>query len=175
MWHMKKGDEADLLLNVGTYQPISVAIDASKESFQLYSSGVYIERDCSNTGQSDHAVLVVGYGFEDGGSAVCCGAGTICCPGGNFGCDVGYVCTNTQCVSPSTGASVLFSSPRSPRVSSVPTKSQVQGLRGSGPGLRMHVCTVHVQIPACPVRTDTSCQIRMRVCACWHQVSGCAG
>ena len=50
---------------VATQGPISVAIDASHPSFQLYTSGVYYEPQCSSI-NSDHAVLVVGYGTEDG-------------------------------------------------------------------------------------------------------------
>jgi cathepsin L len=49
-------------LHVG---PISVAIDASHNSYQLYHSGVYYEPLCSSS-SLDHAVLVVGYGTQDG-------------------------------------------------------------------------------------------------------------
>ncbi|XP_054713140.1 procathepsin L-like [Uloborus diversus] len=59
------GDEEALKKAVATVGPVSVAIDASHDSFQTYLNGVYDEPECS-TSELDHGVLVVGYGTEDG-------------------------------------------------------------------------------------------------------------
>nr|CDJ26735.1 cathepsin L-like cysteine peptidase 6 protein [Tityus serrulatus] len=59
------GDEDALKQAVATVGPVSVAIDASNFSFQLYDGGIYDEPYCSSS-LLDHGVLAIGYGTEDG-------------------------------------------------------------------------------------------------------------
>ena len=57
---VKQGDE-DALKSAVEKGPVSVAIEADKSVFQLYSGGVFTSAEQCGT-QLDHGVLVVGYG-----------------------------------------------------------------------------------------------------------------
>jgi len=61
---VESGDEDALMKAVATVGPVSVGIDASHFSFQLYQWGVYSEPDCDPE-NLDHGVLVVGYGTDE--------------------------------------------------------------------------------------------------------------
>lgn len=64
MTMIKKGSEAHLQIAVATVGPVSVGIDASKESFHHYKDGVYDDPECSYP--PTHAVVIVGYGEKHG-------------------------------------------------------------------------------------------------------------
>lgn len=56
-------NKEDLLLQAVATQPVSVGLCGSERTFQLYSEGIFAG-PCSTS--LDHAVLIVGYGSENG-------------------------------------------------------------------------------------------------------------
>ncbi|GAB6027064.1 hypothetical protein CHUAL_013791 [Chamberlinius hualienensis] len=56
--------DESVLQNAVDISAVSASIDASQESFQLYSSGLYDEPLCSST-ELNHAILIVGYGTNE--------------------------------------------------------------------------------------------------------------
>lgn len=63
--NITSGSEQDLTAAIATVGPISVCIDASSDAFQFYSSGVYVDGECSSD-QLDHCVTAVGYSTDNG-------------------------------------------------------------------------------------------------------------
>ncbi|XP_018560793.1 cathepsin L1-like [Anoplophora glabripennis] len=63
-----QGDEKGLEIAVATLGPVTAAIDASRDTLQFYSDGVYYDPECgSKPEEMNHAVLIVGYGVEPNG------------------------------------------------------------------------------------------------------------
>lgn len=56
-------NDEDALLAALRRGPVSVAIEADKQAFQLYKEGVLDNSACGNN--LDHGVLLVGFGYED--------------------------------------------------------------------------------------------------------------
>lgn len=63
---IETGNETKLMEAIAAVGPVSVAIDASHESFQFYSHGVYDELECDPE-ELDHGVLAVGFGTTSAG------------------------------------------------------------------------------------------------------------
>lgn len=63
--YITRGDE-DKMVSAVLKCPLVVYVDASHTSFQLYDSGVYEDRQCSN--QLDHALMLIGYGVDSSGT-----------------------------------------------------------------------------------------------------------
>lgn len=63
-----RGGEQGLMEALVTKGPMPVAVDAGHESFRFYKSGIYNNTACTTKPVTDldHAVLVSGYGEEDG-------------------------------------------------------------------------------------------------------------
>lgn len=61
---LPSGSENALENAVGTVGPVAVTIDASRESFQFYTSGVYDDSRCGEKGELNHAIAIVGYGLS---------------------------------------------------------------------------------------------------------------
>jgi len=59
-----KNKEDDIKRTLATIGPVSASIDAGHRSLQLYTGGIYEEPQC--TENLSHAVLIVGYGSENG-------------------------------------------------------------------------------------------------------------
>ena len=60
---IKQGSESDLAEKCQNYGPVSIGLDASQVSFQLYNGGIYNEKKCSSV-FLDHGVGLVGYGID---------------------------------------------------------------------------------------------------------------
>lgn len=66
-WYkVRAGNEGDLKYAIGCIGPFAVAVDV-EDSFRHYRGGIFDNRGCSSDiGKLNHAVLVVGYGNDNG-------------------------------------------------------------------------------------------------------------
>ena len=65
-FNVTEGDEDSIMEIVATKGPVSIAFQVVND-FRLYHSGVYSSSQCRNGSQDvNHAVLIVGYGTEQG-------------------------------------------------------------------------------------------------------------
>jgi C1A family cysteine protease len=55
-------NQEKMLMRAVQHQPVSVAIQANKRSFQMYQRGIYSDPDCGF--ELDHGVLLIGYGYD---------------------------------------------------------------------------------------------------------------
>ncbi|KAG9509124.1 Counting factor associated protein D, partial [Fragariocoptes setiger] len=66
-YNVTSNDVAELKHALLKYGPVTVAIDASPQSFTFYSHGIFYEPSCKNTPDGlDHQVLLVGFGVLNG-------------------------------------------------------------------------------------------------------------
>ncbi|XP_031747045.1 uncharacterized protein LOC100124852 [Xenopus tropicalis] len=63
-YRIPSGNGNALMKGVGTVGPVSAWIDASQQGFRMYKSGVYYDPHCTNN--TNHVVLIVGYGTAKG-------------------------------------------------------------------------------------------------------------
>ncbi|OCT66463.1 cathepsin S [Xenopus laevis] len=63
-YRIPSGNGDSLLKAVGTVGPVPGWIDASRQGFRMYKSGVYYDPHC--TKDTNHVVLVAGYGKQNG-------------------------------------------------------------------------------------------------------------
>lgn len=61
---LAQGDEENLKEHIATVGPVAISVDCSQYSFQLYTSGIYDEKNCHKY-TYNHAMGIVGYGFDD--------------------------------------------------------------------------------------------------------------